>query len=745
MSVVLNRRDFLVYGGATAAGITLGEAGRRWLARADAKAAAWHAPATERWASSVCRECAAGCGVRVRLMDDRPVKVDGNPLCPIARGRLCAKGQAAIESYFDPDRLVGPARRTGPRGAGKWMPITWDEGIRTLASRLKSARDATLIAFAADERGPLDAAWTRFWDTQHARVARTPPATAERLQPRLKALTGAVGEPLFDLENATHVLSFGAPVVEDWLSPLWAQRSYGRFRRGAGRSRGRLVLVDCRRSLTARKADEWLPVAAEGQPALAYGIASVLLREDRVDREMLKERRGNLEQFESSVVALYTPDAVAAATGIPVVTLLRLARDLAATPRPLVVVGADAPAELVDAVFALNAIVGALDRPGGIFEAPRRASNPGEQVSAATALSELAKTHGRASLVAFRDAAALRDVSAPATLDRLFEAAGFIVSFSPYLDETAAVADLLLPAHTPLESWQAVVPPSSDGTEKLACTRPAAAPRLNTGDLVEVLHRIAERVDPTTADVLPKSSADAVHAELERVYKLRRGTPYANTFETNWVQQLERGGWWVSSVAGSRAFDDAVLDAGGWMDPYFEGGELGRSIARQGGFSFVPPSHPIASRAADVEPAVVSASLSGPAGARTPGGAPALRLITFTPAVVNAAGGPNQPVLFELLGQPDGPPWRVWAELNSGTARQLGIEDGATVRIGSSAGSIDVVVVLVDGMPPGSIAVAYVPAMPSAGRWARLVSADVRKLWRGAAPDEPVTVSVTAV
>ena len=187
------------------------------------------------------------------------------------------------------------------------------------------------MALGAEEHGALADAWTRFWTARDARIGWTPAPTPARLAPRLAALSGADGQPIFDLEHATHVLSFGAPIVEDWLSPVWSQRSYGRFRRGPSRPRGRLVQIEGRRSLTARKADEWLPVPATDQASLAYGIASVLLREGRVDTAFLDEFGGNVADFERDVVTRFTPDAVALATGVPVVTLLRLARDLMAT------------------------------------------------------------------------------------------------------------------------------------------------------------------------------------------------------------------------------------------------------------------------------------------------------------------------------------------------------------------------------------------------------------------------------
>src|SRR5579871_3561425 len=246
MTATLNRRDFLTYSGATVAGLTLGETGRRWLARADERAAEFTPRnGIEAWKTSVCRECPAGCGLRVRTIDDTPVKIEGNPSCPIARGRLCAKGQASLEAYFDPDRLVGPAKRIGSRADQKWVAIKWDEAAALLASRLtaNAPHGGAIVALAADERGPIADAWSQFWEAHGARVGWTLPPTAARLAPSFAALTGSAADPVFDLEHASHVVSFGAPIAEDWLSPVWTQRSYGRFRRGASRPRGRLIQI----------------------------------------------------------------------------------------------------------------------------------------------------------------------------------------------------------------------------------------------------------------------------------------------------------------------------------------------------------------------------------------------------------------------------------------------------------------------------------------------------------------------
>lgn len=712
----LGRRDFLLYGGGVLAGITLGELGRRQLARADARAAAWRGGGVESWATSVCRECPAACGVRARLIDGVPVKLEGNPLCPVSRGRLCAKGQASIESYYDPDRLRGPARRVGQRGEARWEPIAWDAAVALLSDRLKEAAGGRrpALAVAAEEQGPLADAWTSFWKAAGARVSWTPAATAARLGPAFRALTGAQADPLFDVENAGFVLSFGAPLVEDWLSGVWAQRSFGRFRRGAG-PRGRLVQVEARRSMTARKADEWLAVRPERQAVLAYGIAYVLLRENRVDRAFLDEHGGDLARFERELAGSHTPDDVASVTGVPVVTVLRVARELAGGPRPLVVVAADADRSLVDAVYALNALNGAFDRSGGVTAAARRPS--AEIEDATSTLRDVADGRIRPAVLALRDASALRALAGPRNLAAALRPTDFVVSFSPFLDETAAVADLLMPTHTPLESWHATLPAEAVALESVAIAQPAVQPLLSTKDVLSLLKEVAVGTGGPATDACPwADSGDVVRVELGRLAGLRRGAPYADDHETEWVRQLEKGGWWIPPAPSDEAFAGAVVEAGGWADPHLAPGRVRESLRNQGGLRFPSPASALA-KAAAVRP-------TGPPGS----GEYPLRLIAFKPSLVADRGGPNQPALFELLGQPEAAAWRAWAELSPETAKRLSIGPGARVRIESPRGAVEAAAVLVDRMPLETVALAFVPAVVGAGRWARRIASDLRSL-----------------
>ena len=115
----------------------------------------------------------------------------------------------------------------------------------------------------------------------------------------------------------------------------------------------------------------------------------------------------------------------------------------------------------------------------------------------------------------------------------------------------------------------------------------------------------------------------------------------------------------------------------------------------------------------------------------------------FTPALVNQTGNPNHPGLFELLGQPDAVPWRVWAELSPETARVISVEPGSRIQIASAHGSLEAVAVVAEGMAPEAVALAFVPAAPGAGRWARWIKEDARRLWANGAFGGRCAVRVT--
>jgi anaerobic selenocysteine-containing dehydrogenase len=139
----LNRRRFLGFtagaAAGTVAGVPVSQTLSDWVAATDETV--YPPRGVEDSVLSICRMCPGGCGLRVRRIDGRPVKLDGNPLHPINGGRLCPRGQAALQSLYHPDRLTQPLRRVGPRGAlDSFQPTSWEEALGEIADRLKLLR-----------------------------------------------------------------------------------------------------------------------------------------------------------------------------------------------------------------------------------------------------------------------------------------------------------------------------------------------------------------------------------------------------------------------------------------------------------------------------------------------------------------------------------------------------------------------------------------------------------------------------
>ena len=128
----LSRREFLAIGsGVTATGAALlsGCGGAKEVGRLYATLTPEEEMklGRESWYATTCRECPAGCGLLVRIVDGRAKKIEGNPLHPLNRGSTCARAQAALQGLYNPDRHQGPLRRLGPRGSTSFEPATWDE------------------------------------------------------------------------------------------------------------------------------------------------------------------------------------------------------------------------------------------------------------------------------------------------------------------------------------------------------------------------------------------------------------------------------------------------------------------------------------------------------------------------------------------------------------------------------------------------------------------------------------------
>src|SRR3990170_1624576 len=148
MTQSLSRREFLKIAGGTAGVTGLGLQARRVLLEPFAQPPEESLGGEETWYASTCRQCAAGCGILVRVLNGRARKIEGNPLHPLNRGKLCARGQAGLQVLYNPDRLRNAVRQPGGRGSRQFEPVAWDEALEVMTEKISSlARPERLLFF----------------------------------------------------------------------------------------------------------------------------------------------------------------------------------------------------------------------------------------------------------------------------------------------------------------------------------------------------------------------------------------------------------------------------------------------------------------------------------------------------------------------------------------------------------------------------------------------------------------------
>jgi len=319
-----------------------------------------------------CDMCPWRCGIVVTTVDGRVCKIDGNPRDPKSRGKLCARGQAGASFLYDPDRLKTPLIRTGARGEGRFRPATWDEALDHAAERLLDIRKAQgpeAVAFLGHTSGD-------FWFVDHLPQAfgspnAAKPSSALCTSPREEAAILTFGRNLgnhepVDWDEARCLVLVGTHIGEDARNTMMQDLADARAR-GA-----KLIVVDPRYSSAAMKADWWLPIKPGTDTALLLAWMNVLIDEGLVDREFIDRWAVGFDAL-AAHVAQATPEWAAPITDLPAGLIRDTARALGrARPRSVIVPGRHVTwygndTQRMRAVYIVDALLGALGRPGGLY------------------------------------------------------------------------------------------------------------------------------------------------------------------------------------------------------------------------------------------------------------------------------------------------------------------------------------------------------------------------------------------
>jgi thiosulfate reductase/polysulfide reductase chain A len=408
MKQEITRRRFLktltaVGGGAAGATVTAATAG---VVRAADGPAPGSADLERRfgrdageWIASCCNACGGQCGIMAHVIEGKVVKIEPNPWNPnnysnistdffadydpavgVRQGSaICPKGNAGIFSLYDPDRVAMPRKRTNPaKGIDVdpgWQEISWDQAVEEIAAKLRTIRDAG---------HPEEMLW---WSEDHSFTHPQQDFCALFGTPnysnhsnlcdvaRKASFKMAMGDerPLTDFVQSKYILLFG------W-NPTSAIKwvHLPRIITRALENGARMVVVDPNLSDTAAKAQEWVPIRPATDGALALAMGHVIVRDKLYDEAFINDWSSGFDAYRK-LVATATPAWAEVITSVPARTIERIAREFATT-KPAVADVWSGPGQHTNgvqggrAIALLNALVGSMDRPGGMMIPDRRGS-----------------------------------------------------------------------------------------------------------------------------------------------------------------------------------------------------------------------------------------------------------------------------------------------------------------------------------------------------------------------------------
>ena len=687
-----------------------------------------------RVAFRTCPLCEATCGLRIETENGHVTGIRGDAEDPFSKGFICPKGSTLGALHDDPDRLRQPLVRRN----GVHEEVSWEEAFAEVERRLTTVlathgRDA--VAVYAGNPNAHNFANTlairplvKALGTKNVYSASTVDQMPKHVSCGL-VFGHPLAIPVPDIDRTDFLLVLGANPLEsngslatapDWPGRLTAIRARG----------GRVVVVDPRRTRTAERADLHVPIRPGTDAALLAGIAQTLFAEGLVTPGRLTELTRGIDDV-GRAVAGFTPERVSSLTGVPAELAISLARELAAAPTAAVygrmgthtTVYGTLAAWLVD---VLNVLTGNLDRPGGSMfphaahERPARTTRAFRTGRWHSRVRELPEMMGELPVATLADEidtpgtgqvrALLTIAGNPALttpdsgrLESLLAGLELMICIDPYLNATTRHADVILPPPSVLEKSHYDLAFTALSVRDVAHFSPPVFERATgTPSEFEILVRLAAIAAGLGADADSDALAEAALAT-------RIAEAVANPASPIHGRAPDE----ITDALGDRPAEERLLDLllrTGHRGDAFGARPDGLSLAvleeSPHGIDFGPlgPRLPdaLATESGLVElapPQLVAdlARLDRALDAAATGG-----MVLVGRRQLRTANSWTQNVPVLVRGKDS-----CIAQLHPDDAGRLGLVDGATARVSSAAGSIDVPVELTDAVMPGVVCIPY--------------------------------------
>lgn len=630
-------------------------------------------PGQATWYASTCRECPAGCGMLAKNRDGRIIKVEGNPLHPVSGGKLCVRGQASLHGLYNPDRFGGPLQRTAQ---GKFEPISWDKAeelfVQHLAKIVESGRGERIV-FITDLMTGTMKDLTTLWLAEMGNAAGPvlyEPFAYEPLRKANQVVFGFDGIPSYHIDQADFLISFNAGFLETWISNVEYARQFSQFHSVLDGGQKPFAFVGPRLSMTANNADLWVPVPPGGEYLFALGMLRVII-DDNLIPDMASESRATI----TTMAEQWPLARIVAETGVDEQILRGVARQFAKAQKPLALAEGLSLTLPHAAETAVAANLLCAVHPGS-----RSVINfAGETAYTDAARAEVMKDISERMRNKEVDLLLIHRVnpvfSLPLSWDfrRNMEAVPMVVSFSSMADETSASAHMVLPTHTPLESWGDYSPRKG----VVGIVQPVMGPMFNTRHLGDILISTGRKI--AGQEKFPRKD---FYAELRHVWegKRREIAPNAES-EVFWLDVLKKGGAWDENVAGDASQAPSKLSQ----------------------FTF-----------------------PGPGTLKKEG--KDLHFIAYPTVQFFDGRGANRPWIQELPDPMTQITWGGWVEIHPETAAKLGVATGDMLRIKSPYGVVDAPAFPVLTVPRDALAMPIGQGHTDYGRFANGLPANPMQL-----------------
>jgi anaerobic selenocysteine-containing dehydrogenase len=426
------------------------------------------------------QDCPDTCAFLYHVEDGKLVEVTGDPDHPMTRGGLCVKLKDFAEHHYNPNRLLYPMKRVGPKGSGQFQRISWDDALAEIKSRwtdiiAKYGTQAIMPHAYLGHQGTLNGltCGDAFFNRLGSTVAEKTYCESGSSTAWIMTVGPTGGLDVESLAYAKYIIVWAMNMLNTNLH-AWP------FILEAKKKGAKIVVIDPVRTRTAKQADWHIQINPGTDAALALAMMNVIIDEGLVDEDYVQRYTLGYEELKARA-AQYPPEKAAQITGVPASDIRKLAREYATTQPSAIRQGvalerSRGGGQAIRAITCLPALVGAWRHVGGgavempIWEFPFKFDQicrpdwikPGTRVVneldiGAALTGEMKLDPPIMSLFVYNSNPVSQAPAQAKTVAGLKREDLFTVVSELFITDTARYADLLLPATMQAEQYDLMV------------------------------------------------------------------------------------------------------------------------------------------------------------------------------------------------------------------------------------------------------------------------------------------------